>query len=236
MTDPAAALAEDDDDPHWLGHRQRLRERFLQTGDGALADYEMIELLLFLAIPRRDVKPLAKELVKRFGSYAEVVSADPAALREVAGIKDAALAIFKTVRESALRLARQQVMNRPVIGSWDVLLDYCQARMAYGGIEEVRLMFLDRRNQLIADEAQQKGTVDHSPVYPREVVKRALELNASAVIMVHNHPSGDATPSKADREITHAVRDALKTVGIALHDHLVIGRKGHASFKSLGLL
>lgn len=224
-----------DQAPHYLGHRQRLRERFL-AGPESLPDYELLELLLMQAIPQRDVKPLAKALIARFGSFAEVVSAPPEALMEVEGIKQATAAAIKVVREAAVRLAREQVLKRPVLGSWDALLDYCRASVAFEGIEQFRLLFLDRKNVLIADEAQQRGTVDHTPVYPREVVKRALELGASALIMVHNHPSGDPTPSRADIEMTKLVRDALKAVGIVLHDHLVIGRAGHASFKSLGLL
>lgn len=208
----------------------------MTAGADALPDYELLELVLFMAVPRRDVKPLAKMLIGKFGNFAEVISADPRALREVEGCGDAVVVALKTVREGAVRLARQQVINKPVISSWDRLLDYCQASMAYLQGEQFRLLFLDRKNVLIADELQQKGTIDHTPVYPREVVKRALELGASALIMVHNHPSGDVTPSKADVEMTRQVRDAAKAVGITLHDHLIVGRAGHNSFKSLGLL
>ncbi|CAA7627319.1 DNA repair protein RadC [Magnetospirillum sp. UT-4] len=225
----------DDDQPHYLGHRERLRERFLASPD-ALQDYEILELLLATVIPRRDVKPIAKALIARFGDLAEVIAASPAQLREVDGIKDAAATGIKVVHEAARRMLRLQVLDRPVLSSWDQLLDYCTGAMARLPTEQFRLLFLDRKNVLIADELQQKGTVDHTPLYPREVVKRALDLHASAVIMVHNHPSGDPAPSKADIEMTRQVREALKAVGIILHDHLVVGRKGHTSFKSMGLI
>jgi DNA repair protein RadC len=222
-------------EPHYVGHRERLRERFLANPD-ALPDYEVLELLLATAIPRRDVKPIAKALIDRYGNFAEVITASYDHLVRAEGLGPASAAVLKVVQEAALRLARLAVIDRPVISSWDQLLDYCNAAMGRLPTEQFRLLFLDRKNMLIGDEVQQKGTVDHTPLYPREVVKRALELNASAVIMVHNHPSGDPTPSKADIEMTRAVRDALKAVGIVLHDHLVIGRKGHTSFKSVGLL
>jgi DNA repair protein RadC len=221
---------------HYQGHRQRLRERFLSGGPDALPDYELLELLLFAAIPQRDVKPLAKSLLAHFGSFNQVLTATPEALMAVEGIKENSATYLKVVQAAAQRLARQEVLNRPVLSSWDKLLDYCHIALAHNDIEQFHLLFLDRKNVLIADEAQQRGTVDHTPVYPREVVKRALELNATAIIMVHNHPSGDPTPSRPDIEMTKMVRDAAKAVGIVLHDHLVIGKKGHASFKSLGLL
>ncbi len=218
------------------GHRSRLRTRFLDGGAGALADYELLELLLFQALPRRDTKPLAKALIKRFGSFAEAISAEPPALKEVPNVGDTVVIALKTVREAALRLSREQVMNRPVIGSWQSLMDYCRASMAYGKTERFRILFLDRKNVLIADEEQQRGTVDHTPVYPREVVKRALELGASALIMVHNHPSGDPTPSKADIAMTREVQEAGTRLGISLHDHVIVARGGTQSFKTLGLL
>lgn len=221
--------------PHYAGHRQRLRDRFLQAAD-PLPDYEMLELVLFLALPQRDVKPLAKALLDRFGSFAEVISAPIEHLMAVDGVKENTATALKVIQESAFRLARQQVLNKTVLSSWDALLDYCHSTMAYRETEQFRLLFLDRKNNLITDELQQKGTVDHTPVYPREVVKRALNLAASAIIMVHNHPSGDPTPSRADIDMTRQVRDALKAVGIALHDHLVVGRAGHVSFKAQGLL
>jgi DNA repair protein RadC len=226
--------------PHYLGHRERLRERFLDAPE-ALPDYEMLELLLATGIPQKDVKPLAKALIERFGSFADVIAADIDALKlhpAVAGVRVTALAatMLKVVREAAVRLARAPVVNRSVISSWDALLDYCRTAMATLPTEQFRLLFLDRKNVLIADEVQQKGTVDHTPLYPREVVKRALDLRASAVIMVHNHPSGDPTPSKADIQMTRAVRDALAAVAIGLHDHIVVGRSAHVSFKTQGLL
>jgi DNA repair protein RadC len=221
--------------PHYHGHRERLRERFLEAPE-SLPDYEILELLLAASIPRRDVKPLAKSLIARFGSFADTITADPEALIAAGGLGPASATLLKVVREAAIRLARAPVLERPVIGSWTRLLDYCSAAMATLPTEQFRLLFLDRKNVLIADEVQQEGTIDHTPLYPREVVKRALELHASAVIMVHNHPSGDPTPSRADIDMTRAVRDALAAVGIQLHDHLVIGRKAHASFKSMALL
>lgn len=223
------------EEPHYLGHRERLRERFL-TNPGGLADYEILELMLAAVIPRRDTKPLAKALLQRFGSLYDLFSASPEALRDVDGVGHTTAVFLKVLREAGVRMARRQVMERPVISSWDQLLDYCHLAMDSLPTEQFRLLFLDRKNSLIADELQQKGTVDHTPLYPREVVKRALELHASAIIMVHNHPSGDPAPSKADIEMTRLVRDALTAVGIQLHDHLVIGRKGHASFKGMGLL
>jgi DNA repair protein RadC len=226
----------DEAKPSYLGHRQRLRERFLKGGPDALPDYELLELVLFLANPRADVKPLAKALIARFGSFAETISAEPSQLAQVKGVGETAIAALKAVQAAALRLARQQVLNRPVLSSWTKVLDYCRASMAYEATERFRILFLNRKNALIADEVQQKGTVDHTPVYPREVIKRALELGATAIIMVHNHPSGDPTPSPADIAMTREVKDAGQKLGIALHDHVIIGRGGTASFKSLGLL
>ncbi len=226
---PAAA-------PHQLGHRERLRERFLEGGAGAMPDYELMELLLFAAIPRRDVKPLAKALIAHFGSFAEAVAAPRARLLEVAGIGEAVVTQLKIVEAAALRLARGRMLGKPALSSWAALIDYCTAAMARSPQEEFRTLFLDRKNILIADEVQTRGTIDHTPVYPREIVKRALELGAAAIILVHNHPSGDPTPSRADIEMTRDVAAAAKALKIAVHDHLVIGRSGHASFKALGLL
>lgn len=231
-----APAAGDNARPHYWGHRQRLRQRFMESGPDSLPDYELLELLLFYSIPRIDVKPLAKALIERFGSLAAVLAAEPARLAEAAELSHQTIVHFKAVQATALRLIRAEITDRPVIGSWQKLLDYCRATMALEKIEQFRLLFLDRKNVLIADEVQQRGTVDHTPVYPREVVRRALELHASAVIMVHNHPSGDPTPSQADIEMTQEVAAALRAVDIALHDHLVIGRKSHASFKSLRLI
>jgi DNA repair protein RadC len=225
-----------DEKPHYLGHRQRLRERFLKDSGKSLPDYELVELLLFMAHPRGDVKPLAKALLRRFGSFAELVAADADEIRKVTGAKDATVAALKVVQAAALRMSRTDLIGKPVLGSWRQLLDYCHAAMAREMREQFRVLYLDRKNTLIADEVQATGTVDHTPVYPREVVKRALDLGASALILVHNHPSGDPTPSAGDIEMTAEIRDAAVRLGIALHDHVIIGRKGHVSFKSRGLL
>ena len=224
------------DQPHYAGHRKRLRERFLKGGPDALPDYELLELVLFLGQPRRDVKPLAKALLERFGSFAEVISADPAALADLKGMGELPVAALKTVQAAALRLARDEVMEKPVLSSWNKLMEYCRASMAYEPTERFRVLYLNRKNALIADEVQQKGTVDHTPVYPREVVKRALELSATAIIMVHNHPSGDPTPSRTDIAMTREVKEAGEKLGILLHDHVVVSKSGHYSFKSMGLL
>lgn len=224
-----------DEAPHYHGHRERLRQRFRDGGGGALADYELLELILFQAIPRRDVKPLAKSLIDRFGSFGGVVAATREAL-ENAGLGEVAIDLLKATHEAAIRLTRQAALERPVLGSWQNVLDYCRARLAHSAVEEFHLLFLDRKNGLIAAEPQQRGTVDHTPVYPREVVKRALELGASAIILVHNHPSGDPSPSRADIEMTREVQRAAAALGIAVHDHLIVGRAGHASLKGLGLI
>ena len=222
--------------PHYHGHRKRLRGRFRETGADAVSDYELLELVLFRAIPQRDVKPLAKELIVKFGSFAEVVAAPPARLCEIRGMGTAAVTELKIVHAAASRLARGQLRKRPVLSSWSGVIDYCRTAMAYEDKEQFRLLFLDKRNQLIADEVQQVGTVDHTPVYPREVVKRALELSATALILVHNHPSGDPTPSHADIQMTQSIIDVAKPLGIAVHDHIIVGREGHVSFKGLKLI
>ncbi len=222
--------------PHHLGHRERLRERLLAGGTDPLPDYELLEFLLYSAQPRRDTKPLAKALLRRFGGLAGVLGADREALKAVPGMGDASVATLLAVRAAAARFLRAEVAEREIVSSWQALIDYCAAQAGFAEIEQFRLLFLDRKNALIADERQQQGTVDHTPVYPREVVKRALELGASALIMVHNHPSGDTTPSKADIDMTRAVAKALAAVGIALHDHVVLGRGRHSSFRSLGLM
>jgi DNA repair protein RadC len=226
----------DADKPHYHGHRQRLRQRFLDGGAEALPDYELLELVLMIAIPQRDVKPLAKRLIDEFGGFAGVISADPNRLTQIDGIKDATATTLKIVQAAAQRLAQRQVQGRSAITSWQALIDYCQMKMAHRTTEAFHVLFLDRKNGVIADEEQTAGTVDHTPVYPREVVKRALELGASALILVHNHPSGDPQPSRDDIEMTRRVAEAAKTLGVVLHDHLVIGRQGHYSFKSHGLL
>ena len=229
------AGAEKKPKPHYHGHRDRLRQRFLKAPD-SLADYEVLEMLLFNAIPQRDTKPLAKELIEKFGGLSEVLNAEEARLREVKGIKDRAVVELRLAREAGLRLSQAKVMKKDVIGSWAALLDYCTKAMAHNPTEQFRILFLDRKNKLIADEVQQKGTIDHTPVYPREVVKRALDLNASALILVHNHPSGDPTPSNADIEMTKRIVDTAKPLGIEVHDHLVVGKGRNASFRTLGLI
>lgn len=226
----------DAETPHHLGHRDRLRARFLKAGAENLPDYEVLELLLFGVIPRKDTKPIAKALLARFGSFHAVMAASPEELMAVDGIKDAAAAMLKAVQASIQLALQTKVRAADAISSWDDLVAYCTLRMAHEPNEQFRLIYLDRKNRVIADEARQRGTVDHTPVYPREVVKRALELNASALIMVHNHPSGDPTPSRADIEMTRKVKDAAAAVSITLHDHVIISRGGHLSFRSKGLI
>src|ERR1041385_7408658 len=222
--------------PHYHGHRDRLRARFRDAGSDALADYEMLELILFRAIPVRDVKPLAKELLEKFGSFAEVISAPPERLMEVEGIGESVATDIKIIAAAAQRLAKGEVRKRPVLSSWASVLDYCRTAQAFSEKEQFRILFLDKRNQLISDEVQQQGTVDHTPVYPREVVKRALELSATAIILVHNHPSGDPTPSHADIEMTRQVATIAKPLGVQLFDHIIVGKDGHASLKGLRLI
>ncbi len=222
--------------PHAIGHRERLRARFAKAGVDGLQDYELMELVLFRAIPRRDVKPIAKELIAKFGGFAEAVSAPVQRLTEVNGVSENVAVELKIVQAAALKLGQERILKRKVISSWNDLLSYCRAAMADEKTEMFRILFLDKKNILIADEVQQRGTVDHTPVYPREVVKRALDLGASALILVHNHPSGDPTPSRADIAMTNQIVDAAKALNISVHDHLVIGAREHASFKSLGLL
>jgi len=224
------------DTDHRSGHRQRLKDRFVNGGPEALPDYELLELVLFNAISRRDTKPMAKRLIERFGSFAEAVNAPPERLREVEGIGDSAIVQLKLVRAAALRLMQGNIMQRPVLTSWTAVVDYCRAAMGFEAQEQFRILFLDKKNRLIADEVQQRGTVDHTPVYVREVVKRALELSASAIILVHNHPSGDPTPSRADIDMTRQIVDAAKPLGIGVHDHIIVGRQGHASLKGLRLM
>ncbi len=222
---------------HTSPNRRSARNRaWLDKGAGALADYEVIEFLLFGARPQGDMKPLAKDLIRRFGSLGGVLAADAKDLGAVDGVKDASVAALKIVAEAAKRMAREELAEKPVISSWDQLLAYCRIALGREAVERFHLLFLDRKNRLIADEAQQRGTVDHTPVYPREVVKRALELGASALILVHNHPSGDPTPSSADIAMTREVREAAEKLGISVHDHVVIAKSGHASFRALGLL
>ncbi len=222
--------------PEHAGHRQRLRDRFRNGGSDALPDYELLELVLFRALPRRDTKSLAKRLLSRFGSFAEVVNAPESRLKEVKDVGESVVTELKLVRAAALRLMRSQIMGRPVLSTWKQVLDYLRAAQSYEHREQFRVLFLDRRNQLIADEVQQQGTVDHTPVYIREVVKRALELSATAIVLVHNHPSGDPTPSRADIDMTKQIVAAAAPMGIAIHDHIIVGRDGHASLKALRLI
>jgi DNA repair protein RadC len=222
--------------PHYHGHRERLRERFYSAGPDALSDYELLEMALYPALPRRDTKPLAKTLIKTFGSFAEVVHAPVARLREIDGIGDASIHQIKLIAAAAHRVAKGEVKGRNALSSFNEVIDYCRSSMAFADKEQFRLLFLDKRNQLIADEVQQTGTVDHTPVYPREVVKRALELSATALILVHNHPSGDPSPSQADIQMTKAIIDVAKPLGIAVHDHIIVGRNGHASLKGMRLI
>ncbi len=224
------------DTPHYAGHRQRLRERFLKTKGRDLADYELLELLLFAASPRRDVKPLAKTLIDKFGSFGGVMNADAGELQKVSGMGKVAMVSLLAVRQAAERLLQDDVMNQPVLSNWQSLMDYCRVSMGSQKTEQFRVLYLNRKNILIADELQEEGTVDHTPVYPRKVIKRALELEASALILVHNHPSGDPTPSHTDIEMTRELKDAGIKLGITLHDHVVVSRSGHSSFKTLGLL
>jgi DNA repair protein RadC len=222
--------------PHYHGHRERLRERFHSAGPEALSDYELLEMALFPALPRRDTKPLAKSLLKAFGSFAEVIHAPVARLREIDGIGDASINQLKLIAAAASRVAKGEVKQRTALSSWNDVIDYCRTSMAFADKEQFRLLFLDKRNRLIADEVQQTGTVDHTPVYPREVIKRALELSATALILVHNHPSGDPTPSQADIQMTKAIIDIATPLGISVHDHIIVGKGGHASLKGMRLI
>lgn len=239
---------------HHYGHRERLRTRLREVSAAALADYELLELLLFFSVYRRDTKPIAKDMIERFGGLGGVLAADPERYRECFGLDPRRVpadderrpvreddlrftqVLLKAIYELLQRVLREQVRERPVIGSWNALMDYLKVAMAHEPTEHFRILFLDRKNVLIKDEVQSRGTVDHTPLYPREVVKRALELGASAIIMVHNHPSGDPTPSRADIDMTRQVVQALAAVGITVHDHVVVGRKKHESFRTLGLL
>jgi DNA repair protein RadC len=223
--------------PSYLAdHRKRLRARFMEGGAGAMPDYELLELILFRAIPRQDVKPLARRLIEVFGDFGRVLSASDARLREVTGVGDAVVQELKIVEAAGQRMARARVIHRPVLSSWNALIDYCHTAMAHRETEQFRVLFLDRKNVLITDEEQARGTVDHVPVYPREVMKRALELNASALILVHNHPSGDPTPSEADISMTQQIETAASALGLVLHDHLIIGRGCELSLRAAGYI
>ncbi len=223
--------------PHYLGHRERARQKFLAVGADALQDYELLELVLQIVIPRKDTKGLAKELLTRFGSFSAVLGASPARLAEVKGLGEASGTSLKVLQAAAQRFARDRVApDLPILGSWSALIDYCHSQMAFNDVEQFRILFLDKKNRLIADEVQQVGTVDHTPVYPREVIKRTLELSATALILVHNHPSGDPAPSSADVQMTRQINDIARPLGITVHDHIIIGKSGHASLKGLKLL
>src|ERR1700761_5004243 len=232
-TEPQTEPAET---PHYHGHRERLRERFYSAGPDALSDYELLEMALFPALPRRDTKPLAKTLLKKFGSFAEVIHAPVARLREVDGIGEASINQIKLLAASASRVAKGQVQQSVALSSWNEVIEYCRSSMAFADKEQFRLLFLDKHNQLISDEVQQVGTIDHTPVYPREVIKRALELSATALILVHNHPSGDPTPSQADIQMTKAIVDIAAPLGLSVHDHIIVGKNGHTSLKGIRLI
>jgi len=224
------------DKPHYHGHRERLRERFQSAGPDALSDYELLELALFAALPRRDTKPLAKSLLKKFGSFAEVIHAPEPLLREIDGIGDASITQLKLIAASAERIAKGVIKRSIALSSWNDVITYCRSSMAFADKEQFRILFLDKRNQLIADEVQQTGTVDHTPVYPREVIKRALELSATALILMHNHPSGDPSPSNADIQMTKSIISIATPLGISVHDHIIVGKGGHASLKGMRLI
>jgi len=223
-------------EPHYKGHRQRLRERFLTNGPDALQDYELLELLLFMAIPRRDVKPLAKALLAQFGSLPEIMAANPKELTAINGISENTAAALKATEALAARMLRQDLEGKPVLNNWSRLMDYCHATMAHETKEHFRILFLNKKNELIADEIQGSGTVDHTPVYAREVMKRSLELGATAIILMHNHPSGDAKPSQADIDMTHKIIRAAEPFNITIHDHIIIARSGYTSMKNEGLI
>jgi DNA repair protein RadC len=223
-------------EPHFHGHRERLKNRFRDAGKDSLADYELLELVLFQILPRRDTKPIAKALIAKFGSFTEVLAAPEARLMEVDGVGEAVALHLKIAEAAAHRYARGPVASRPLLRSWQAVIEYCRATMAYEDREHFRILFLDKKNGLLADEVQQTGTVDHTPVYPREIVKRALELSSTAIVLVHNHPSGDPTPSRADIQMTRAIIEIAKPLGIVVHDHIIVGKEGHASFKGLKLI
>ncbi|WMT90048.1 DNA repair protein RadC [Pelagibacterium sp. H642] len=221
--------------PHYHGHRDRLRERFAKGGAGALQDYELLELLLFRLLPRRDTKPIAKAMLDRFGSFSEAIGAPPHLLEEIDGLGPTAITDLKVILAAAQRIGKDAIHNRPVLGSWTEVIDYCKSSMSYETVEQFRILFLDKKNKLIADEVQQTGTVDHTPVYPREVIKRTLELSATALILVHNHPSGDPAPSSADVQMTRQIADIARPLGITVHDHIIVGKSTHTSLRGMKL-
>lgn len=221
---------------HQEGHRQRLKERFLKGGSDALADYEILEMILFMAQPRGDTKPLAKDLITKYGSLANVLLASPDELKDVNRVGETSLTAFKIIKEAATIFAREQVLDKPVLASWNLVLDYCRVNLAHETVESFHVLFMDNKNRLIADEKHQQGTVDQAFVYPREIVKRALHHDATSLVLVHNHPSGDPSPSTADIDLTREIINILKPLNINVHDHIIIGKSGHSSFKSMGLI
>lgn len=233
---PVAVPARQKQPSYIAGHRKRLNQRFCEGGPKAMPDYELLEMLLFRALPRGDVKPLAHELLRIFGNLTHVIAAPPERLKEIKGVGESVILEFALSRELAERMARSKVLQREVMSSWDALLDYCHTSMSHNQVEQFRVLYLDRKNLLIADEEQARGTVDHVPVYPREVMKRALQLDASALILVHNHPSGDPTPSQADIDMTDRMDHAAAVMGLTLHDHVIIGKSRELSFRAEGLL
>lgn len=222
--------------PGAAGHRARLRERLLTGGAEALADYEVLEYLLFSAQARGDTKPVAKELLKRFGSLAGVLEASPGALKQVKGVSDATVGALKITALAARRMARSEVRQKPVLGSWQALLDYLAIDMANLTVERVRVLYLNTRNQLILDDHVGDGSIDEAAIHPREVIRRGLDIGATALILVHNHPSGNPEPSRADIQITHRIAEAGRLLGIVVHDHVIVGREGHVSLRAKGLL
>jgi len=229
-------VAEPKAKPHYHGHRDRLRARFAEGGITALADYEVLELYLFNSIPRKDIKPIAKDLIAKFGSFAETIAAPIDRLTEVKGVSTKVALDLKLIKAAANKLGQESLLGRPVLSSWSALLDYCRGAMQFEGKEQFRVLFLDRKNRLIADEVLGQGTIDRAPVYPREIIKRALDLESTAIILAHNHPSGDPTPSQSDIDMTKHIQSAANAIGVAVHDHLIIGRENIASFKTLGLM
>lgn len=227
---------EKQDNPHYHGHRDRLRRRFVESGADSLQDYELLEIFLFMAIPRRDVKPLAKELLSVFGSLPELLSASISEIVKIKGVSENTAIGLKAINATSHRSLKQEIMKKPILNSWARLMDYCYATMAHEKKEHFRILFLNKKNELIADEIQSSGTVDHTQAYPREIVKRTLEIGATAIILMHNHPSGDSRPSQADLDMTRTIQKAAEAFNIVVHDHVVISRNGYTSFKNEGLL
>ncbi|WP_416877878.1 RadC family protein [Litorimonas sp.] len=225
-----------EDKPHYLAHRDRQRAKFAASGGDSFADYELLELFLFNSIPRRDVKPIAKDLLKTFGNLGEVCAAPLHRLTEIRGIGEKTALDLKLLHAASVRMGRESVLGRPILSSWTALLDYCRSAMQFEPVEQFRVLFLDRKNRLIADEVLGRGTIDRAPVYPREIIKRALALESTAIILAHNHPSGDPTPSQSDITMTNEVIASAKAMGVVVHDHLIIGRENVVSFKTLGLM